>query len=540
MKKINIKIYISAAFIALAASSCTDLDVDIKSQYTSYPDSEIAVEAKTSDVYYAFRGVLGRRYNEAMTLSSDECMGVSFDGDYYDSGNYAHPSLHNFMADDACMGYWSDLTSGITKCNQVIVDLGGEEEAVNAPVRAIRAFYHFILMDSYGDVPILDHALEADEVLNRSSRADVAEWIESELLTILDNMPTNVDASTYGKPTYWMVNALLAKLYINWNVYTKDVTNSSWSTTDVNEKLDDCVSACDEIIQSGFFNLSDDYLTKFYPSNGYSIKDFIYAMPYTAANKDGLTYGRFRTWRKGDSDGNSGAGLYGMPLAKSAAGNFAVNPEFAELFNLAGDRRNEAIFKDALYQYDPATYQVTTTPFVYKGEPVVLTKSIVLAVEDENLNVGNTESGWSQGYRFNKFIMDPNDYGLYSRCQDNDVPIFRYADILLTKCEAILRGANATNGDTPMGLFNQIRSYVNAPAISSKPTLDELLDERGREFFDENWRRNDLIRFGHFEEDWGYKNAINPNAKTDYTKRIFPVPTGVLNENTNWTQNSGY
>ncbi|MGQ1948256.1 RagB/SusD family nutrient uptake outer membrane protein [Geofilum sp. OHC36d9] len=540
MKKINIKNYISAAFIALAASSCTDLDVDIKSQYTSYPDSEIAVEAKTSDVYYAFRGVLGRRYNEAMTLSSDECMGVSFDGDYYDSGNYAHPSLHNFMADDACMGYWSDLASGITKCNQVIVDLGGEEEAVNAPVRAIRAFYHFILMDSYGDVPILDHALEADEVLNRSPRADVAEWIESELLTIRDNMPTNVDASTYGKPTYWMVNALLAKLYINWNVYTKDVTNSSWSATDVNEKLDDCVSACDEIIQSGFFNLSDDYLTKFYPTNGYSIKDFIYAMPYTAANKDGLTYGRFRTWRKGDSDGNSGAGLYGMPLAKSAAGNFAVNPEFAELFNLDGDRRNEAIFKDALYQYDPATYQVTTTPFVYKGEPVVLTKSIVLAVEDENLNVGNTVSGWSQGYRFNKFIMDPNDYGLYSRCQDNDVPIFRYADILLTKCEAILRGANATNGDTPMGLFNQIRSYVNAPAISSEPTLDELLDERGREFFDENWRRNDLIRFGHFEEDWGYKNAINPNAKTDYTKRIFPVPTGVLNENTNWTQNTGY
>jgi hypothetical protein len=91
-----------------------------------------------------------------------------------------------------------------------------------------------------------------------------------------------------------------------------------------------------------------------------------------------------------------------------------------------------------------------------------------------------------------------------------------------------------------MSLFNQIRSYVNAPVISAEPSLDELLDERGREFFDENWRRNDLIRFGRFEDDWGYKNIINPSAKTDYTKRIFPVPTGVLNENTNWTQNSGY
>lgn len=540
MKNINFKLFISAAFIAMAGSSCTDLDVDIKSQFTSYPNSEIAIEAKTSDVYYAFRGILGRRYNEAMTLSSDECMGVSFDGDYYDSGNYAHASLHNFKADDACLGFWPDLSSGITKCNQVIVDLGGDEAEVNAPVRAIRAFYHFILMDSYGDVPILDHVLETDEVLERSPRADVAEWIESELLAIRDNMPTTVDASTYGKPTYWMVNALLAKLYINWNVYTKDVTNSSWSATSPNEKLNDCVAVCDEIIESGLFDLSDDYLEKFYPTNGPGIKDFIYAMPYTAVNQDGLTYGRFRTWRKGDSDGDGGAGLYGIKLAKSAAGNFAMNPEFADLFSLEGDRRNDAIFKDALHQYDPATYKVTTTPFLYKGEQVVLTKEIALAVEDENLNVGNTVSGWSQGYRFNKFMMDPIDYGLYSRNQNNDVPIFRYADILLIKCEAILRGATATNGDTPMILFNQIRSYVNAPAISSNPTLDDLLDERGREFFDENWRRNDLIRFGRFEDDWGYKNTINPSAKTDYTKRIFPVPTGVLNENTNWTQNDGY
>jgi hypothetical protein len=467
-------------------------------------------------------------------------MGVSYDGDYYDSGNYAHPSLHNFMADDACMGYWPELSSGITKCNQVIVDLGGEEEVVTAPARAVRAFYHFILMDSYGDVPILDHMLDADEALERSPRADVAEWIESELLAIRDNMTAAVDASTYGKPTRWMVNALLAKLYINWNVYTQDVTSSSWSATAANEKLNDCVSVCDDIIQSGIFNLSDDYLEKFYPTNGVHIKDFIYAMPYTASNNDGLTYGRFRTWRKGDSDGDGGAGLYGIKLAKSAAGNFAVNPEFADLFNLEGDRRNDAIFKGALYQYDPSTYEVTSIPFMYKGEQVVLTKDITLKVEDENLNVGNDAAGWSQGYRFNKFMMDPTDYGLYGRNQDNDVPIFRYADILLTKCEAILRGATPTNGDTPMSLFNQIRSYVNAPVISAEPSLDELLDERGREFFDENWRRNDLIRFGRFEDDWGYKNIINPSAKTDYTKRIFPVPTGVLNENTNWTQNSGY
>lgn len=538
--KINIKLLLPAALIAFATAGCTDLDVDVKSQYTTYPNSEIAIEAKTSDVYFAFRGALGRRFNEAMTLSSDEATGVSFDSDWYDAGNYAHPSLHDFKPNDPCIGFWGDLSSGITKCNRVIVDLGGEDSPATAPIRAARAYYHFVLMDNYGDVPILDHLLDDNEALERKPRAEVARWIESELLAVRDNMTTNVNPATYGRPTRWMVQALLAKLYINWNVYTQNVTNASWSPTMANEKINDCVAACDDIINSGHFNLSDNYLKKFYPTNGPHIKDFIYAMPYTAANKDGMTYSRFRTWRKGDTDGNKGPGLYGMVVTKSVGGNFAVTPEFADLFNLPGDIRNNALHKGDLYQHNPTTYEVTTTPYLYLNTQVTLTKEITLKTTNETLNVGNTVSGWSQGYRFNKFIMDPTAFGLYDRCQDNDIPIFRYADILLTKCEAILRGAAATNGDSPMSLFNQIRSCANAPTIAANPTLDELLDERGREFFDENWRRNDLIRFGKFEADWGFKHIINPAAKTDYNKRILPIPTGVLNENTNWTQNPGY
>ena len=95
-------------------------------------------------------------------------------------------------------------------------------------------------------------------------------------------------------------------------------------------------------------------------------------------------------------------------------------------------------------------------------------------------------------------------------------------------------------GDTPASLLNQIRSYVHAPQFEGEPTLDDILDERGREFFDENWRRNDLIRFGKFEDDWGLKHVINPAAKTELFRRIFPIPTGVMNTNTNWSQNAGY
>lgn len=60
-----------------------------------------------------------------------------------------------------------------------------------------------MIMEHWGDTPIIDHLLEEDERIDRSPRADVARWIESELLAVRDNCYENVDASTYGKPTRW-------------------------------------------------------------------------------------------------------------------------------------------------------------------------------------------------------------------------------------------------------------------------------------------------------------------------------------------------
>ena len=101
----------------------------------------------------------------------------------------------------------------------------------------------------------------------------------------------------------------------------------------------------------------------------------------------------------------------------------------------------------------------------------------------------------------------------------------------MTKAEAILRGGNATNGDTPVSLFNQIRKYVHADEVTSVD-LDELYDERGREFFDENWRRNDMIRFGHFEDEFFPHYPNFPTAN--------PLHRDMLNTNPNWKQNPGY
>lgn len=109
--------------------------------------------------------------------------------------------------------------------------------------------------------------------------------------------------------------------------------------------------------------------------------------------------------------------------------------------------------------------------------------------QDGDLNTGKDLTGWIQGYKSIKFFPYVEEVNAHSRHQSNDVPIFRYADILLMKCEAIVRGASATRGDTPQSLFNQIQILCERSYHSRQPSLQDILDERGREFLDEHWRR---------------------------------------------------
>jgi len=281
--KQNFIISLAAGIVAVMVTACTNLDVDVESQYVSYPNSDIAQEAELADVYYHLRTTWGCHYMEAQALSSDEWVGLSFSGDYYDSGTFAHPTLHNFNYTDQSLNWFNDVSAGITKANLAIADLtkkGAKTDRI-ASVRAMRAFFHWVLMDSFGDVPILEGVPSDTTEVVRCKRADVARFIERELLDIIPQLPIANDASTYGKPTRWMAEAVLVKLYLNWPVYmAPDVTQYDAATA-TNEKLDDVVKHCDNIINSGLFSLSEGaqgYCSKFWPNNGAQIKDFIYAI----------------------------------------------------------------------------------------------------------------------------------------------------------------------------------------------------------------------------------------------------------------------
>ena len=552
--KTNIKRLFLAGLAAMAVG-CTNLDVDVDSQYTEYPTNEIAVEAKMADIYYHFSGVLGRRYMEQMCLSSDEWTAASYGGGWYDGGAYAHPALHNYTFEDATLDWFGTVTEGISKANKAIVDLGGSEAgAAIAPARAIRAYFHWIIMDLWGDVPILDRIPEDGETIDRKPRAEVARWIESELLAAIPDLTEEVSANTYGKPTKWMAKALLAKLYINWAVYTASAVENYDAASAKNEKLADCIAQCNDIINSGKFNLgSMSYREKFSYNNGPQVEDFIYAMPYDTNTRQGMQYGRSRCWKNIKKMAPS---YFGMALSQSGGGYITMTPEFVKkTFILKGDERNKCVIglssnlddyryvegqdENTVYVYNPSNLQMTNTVALIAGagsDPLKLKVNVTLATADDpTLDVGDNNNGYCQGCRSVKWYVIDDDF-MNGRNQSNDVPIFRFADVLLMKAEALTRQGQGGAKE----LFNQIRSYAGAPVINGEPTLEEIYDERGREFFDENWRRNDMIRFGHFEDEYfpHYKNF--PTARFDKTCRIAPIHKDILNLNPTWKQNAGY
>lgn len=568
-----------AVGLLAGAASCTDLDTDIKTKYTEFPSNPIAAEGEFNGCYKYLHGWFGRDFNEGVVLQGDEVMGCCYGvGNYYDDGRYLDGSIHSLHLDNWRTRIIEGCLSGNTYTNTKILAYGGPDmnDPVVAPLRAIRAFYTFWMMELYGDCPIMDRPVEEGTPIERAPRAEVARWLESELLEILgqeNGLSKGNDASTYGKPNYWMAASLLVKLYLNWGVYTHDITTVTNDTP--NEKLNDCVKWCDEIINSGLFEVGTGYRKKFFPDNGVQIKDFIYAFDVDPATKpDGCT--TWYRWFGFKKDGLCRPYTFGWENPLSVAGQTVLTKEAVARFTLPGDERNKMVLQGPQYTFD-SNYEQTNEPvYIYTvpGNEKTLVGQLrydadfdfddgkIYSLGDEALpkaNKTNIENGTAlgniqKGARLLKYPPRSEDYVLWNRSQANDYPIFRYADILLTKAECIMRGATPTLGATVQDLVNVVRACSGAPSVAGNFTIQDLMDERSREFILEPWRRNDLIRCGMFENDWGEKNRykawddeehtqfhwVERDGVKDPNRRLMPIHRGILETNTNWQQNPGY
>jgi hypothetical protein len=218
--------------------------------------------------------------------------------------------------------------------------------------------------------------------------------------------------------------------------------------------------------------------------------------------------------------------------------------EFYAYFNDPNDIRNQQWLTGLQYWPDGQPIMVKTTnlgydqfysgsspsaEYIYQLDLKPLTVSRLGA---GSFDLGKDEIAWNTGYRNIKFYPDGTSL---TRNQNNDVPVFRLSDIILMKAEAIQRGGTPTNGQTALSLMNMLRAVrTTSPALVTV-TLDDIYAERCREMSWECWHRNDMIRFGHFEDPWGLAKTNNETYR-----RLFPIPSSAIATNGKLEQNPGY
>ncbi|WP_184548394.1 RagB/SusD family nutrient uptake outer membrane protein [Mucilaginibacter sp. FT3.2] len=528
MKKILV---ICVAAIAIMSTySCTKLSVPVESQYvkSNFPVTDADYNALLGTIYSNLSSQFAVPYWRMQELSTDEAIIPARDGNFDDGGQYRQLHYHSWTFDHTnVIGIWQWGFGGVNTCNRILsvinasTSSAAKKASSMAEVRAMRALYYYFMMDLYGNVPIITDfpvtALPATQ-----SRTKVYQFIESELLSVQQQLPIKSSTNStlyYGRPTKAMVFALLEKMYLNAQVYTGTANYTG------------AVAMADSVLKNTNYSLDARYRDIFLPNNGPQINETIFAIPYDQ-QIPGNQFTRFGFFFYLSS-------AYGLNVNLSIA--MSTTPDFYNRFNLPNDVRSNTWLAGAQFLPD-GNGGFTSTPAYYPGTTtqIYLEPKLTL-VPGKPMDLGNTLASQSEGVRSIKYYPDPTIIQA-TRLNGNDVPVLRLADVILMKAEAILRGAPATtvNGElqTPDVLINKIRTRAGAPTGSGF-SLDNLLDERAREFSWEAWRRNDLIRYGKFEVEYPLPNDVLSMNK-DITRRLYPIPSTEIKLNPNLVQNPGY
>lgn len=529
MKKFILSL--NVLILLFVAQSCTKLDVDLESQYvqSNFPFTSGDYSALYGTVYSNLSSQYGVPYFRMQELSGDGAILPARDGNFDDGGQYRQLFYHTWTVDHPNVrDIWRWGFGGINNCNRLIA-LTAQSPASDAvkaasvaEVKAMRALYYFFMMDLYGNVPIIETFPVAGQPGN-ATRAQVFEFIEKDLKLILPQLTAKTAANAtlfYGRPTKAMAFALLQKMYLNAEVYTGSQRNT------------ESVAMADSILKNNNYALTARYSDIFDVNNGPQVTETIFAIPYDQQipGNQITRFGFFPAL----------APAYGINVGFSIS--MSTTPHYYNRFDLPVDGRKRFWLVGKQYLPDANRNPDLNRPVFYPNTTVQIeiTPDLVLK-PGKPMDVGNTQADQAKGIRSIKYFPDAAAIQA-TRLNSNDMPVFRLADVMLMKAEAILRGAAATTVgtelQTPLVLLNKIRN--RAPAtLATTVDLESLLDERAREFSWEAWRRNDLIRFGKFEIEYPLPNDVLTMNK-DVRRRIYPIPSNELLLNANLKQNPGY
>jgi hypothetical protein len=549
--------------------SCTNLNAKV---YSVVPNSEFwqtpaEVAAGIAPAYAALDNI---PYGdlELVAASSDEMVIPIRGADWLDGNQHTQEWQHTWTSSNPSMnGMWSDIYGGVGKANFTLSIVNSlptpppNLPAINAEIRALRSYFYFLAMDRFGNVPYVTSFNVDPSTVTNLPRPQVFDSIVSELKADVELLPANVDATTYGRFTKWAAHALLAKLYLNAQVYTGIPGAAVAQGTAM---WTQAMSECDSVILSGNYTLLTDYFDVFSPTNSSILTggESIFVVPFDKVNIGGNNMEMATLHYQNNLNFPiSGSPWNGYCSTADYYSKFDTNSVYTTkgttVYRTFLDQRTGQYLIGQQYAID-FTYPPSTN-VVYSADPSLIINDLQFGIP---LVFTPTVSSLSDpsgpfrgaGLRNIKYFPESGTSGN----QSNDMVIFRLPDIYLMRAEADLR-ANGTLSATSLSYVNQIRERAYGGSNVTNPntgmpivvdwtagsvTLDNLLDERARELSWEEWRRNDLIRYdvaiNSFSTYFG--GARNPakTADADAHWQIFPVPIQQITANANLKQNPIY
>ena len=474
----------------------------------------------------------GRGIYDLNTFTTDEAIMPTRGGDWYDGGFWQGLFLHKWgINNDAIQATWEYLYKVVMLSNKSLEQIesyalthaDAELPAYRAEVRALRAMYYYYLTDLFGSIPLVLSSKVASKDIVLSERENIFNFIFKELQETAPLLPaqfSNRSGNYYGRLTRPVAYFLLAKLALNAEIYMDnnwvddihpngktiffDVdgnTFNAWQTVEF---------YCDQITALGY-RLESDYAANFAVYNEGSVEN-IFTIPM---NKTLYTNQMQYLFRSRHYNHAKALGLSGENGSSATI----------EALQTFGYETNE---QDPRFDY---CYYAGTV-YDLKGNVVKLDDGTALVYEPWKVKLDLSDEPYEKtaGARMKKYEID--DKAMKDgKLMENDIVLFRYADVLLMKSEAKVR--DGRNGDEEL---NQVRTRVGAPERTA--TLDNLLAERQLELAWEGWRRQDLIRFGQFTRSYNSRPQL-PNEESGYTI-VFPIPEKIRQMNPEREQHPGY
>jgi hypothetical protein len=520
-----------AAPLLLIGQSCTDLTETPHDALT--PENAFKTEqellAGVAAVYAQLRATEWVGYITLQDLTTDVSIVPTRGSDWYDNGQWLDLHRQTYTANSAgtlafVTGVWNDNFSGIAKTNlmiEVIQESGLEparKDTALAELRTLRAWYYYMLQDMFGGAPPLVTTTELKQHPS-STRNELFQFIEQELIESAANLPVVRPAASYGRVTKGAANAILASLYLNAGVFSKNsgVSHNSYNSClgiQVAGGKDACeaaIDAADEVINSGEYELADPWSDAFDHDN-HTSKENIFVIVYTPEGTSGLGI----NWPMRTLHYNQLSTGQGSPW-----NGFATLAETYQQFEPTDERRGMWLAGQAF------SFQTGAAVNDRTGNPLIFTP----VIPDAN------QANEAHGVRFNKFPPVPS--AATGSGHPSDFPYFRLTEMYLIKAEALGELGQAGNALTELLRVRNLRNPGGTPVAAY--SRDAVLRERLLEFAGEGKRRSDLIRHGKFLQQWSTTMA---NGKVDQSGKphliLMPVPVTVLAANPSLQQNPGY